>query len=541
MGLLGRIIGALAPASPPAAPARSAEYMRGARGSVYRGWHPGLRDAREDVRRAYWVSTARTIEMMHNSGWLAGLVLQAKASILGDGLQIVPRPDLDALGWTQDYADAWSRGVKTRFSAWAGNRLECDAAGKLTLHEQVRAGISSFFATGEVVQCMRWIGRPQSRTRTKVMMVPSHRLVQDSNGIDLYQGVRVDRNGMPLGYRMRLPTPLLDTGEILEFPARDGANRPVVTHLFDGETGQMRGISPFAPVLGRLREFEHLTGATLAAELTRALIAATVTSDKPTQEVLQIFDDDNSQGVGGSFDGYMGARSDYYDGTGLDLGADVQIAHLFPGEKLDLKTGGGTASVYDPLAETLLREVAIASGHTVEEMTGDYSGSSYSSIRIATTTRWPITVHRRSAIAAPLYQTPYACWLEEDIDAGRTPFPGGLQAFLANRDAACRASWRGPPKPQADDLKFAKATETLRNMGVLTDERICGELGEDWEDVYRQRAEEKALRQKLGLPEPIASGSTILDEDDLDDQLAGKNGGQGDGGNGGGKPAGGRK
>lgn len=534
VGTDGSLRGITPAAQPPIRPTNSSEYMSGSRANVYRSWYPMLRDAREDVRKAFHLSAARAIELMHNSGWLAGLVLQAKASILGDGLQLVPLPDYDALGWTQDQADKWARPVKNGFTAWANNPLECDAAGKLTLHQQARAGISSFFGPGEIVQRIRWIPRPESRTRTKVQMIPAHRLTQESNGVDLYQGIRIDPNGMPIGYRMQLPTPLLETGMIIESRARDRNNRPVVVHVFDGEIGQMRGISPFAPVLGRLREFDHLTGATLGAELTRALIAATITSEKFTPEVMQMFDGPEEQGIGGSVDGFMEARSEYYDATSFDLGGDVKIVHLFPGEKLDLKTGAETSSVYDDLSQMLLREVAICSGHTVEEMTGDYSGSSYSSIRIATTTRWPITMHRRRHIAAPLYQAAYTCWLEEEIDAGTIPFPGGIEAFLANRDAACRASWRGPPKPQADDLKFAKSSETFKRIGVMTDERICGELGEDWEDVYAQLAEEKKRRGILKLPEPLTSGSTIVDEDKLDEQLG--NGAGSDDGDNKGKP-----
>jgi capsid protein len=87
--------------------------------------------------------------------------------------------------------------------------------------------------------------------------------------------------------------------------------------------------------------------------------------------------------------------------------------------------------------------------------------------------------------------------------AGRTdrnrenPLPGGFYGFLANRQAASRAEWRGPPKPQADDLKTQKAHEGYKRMGVMSDEMICNDLGVDVEDVYRQRAHEKKLREKL--------------------------------------------
>lgn len=134
-------------------------------------------------------------------------------------------------------------------------------------------------------------------------------------------------------------------------------------------------------------------------------------------------------------------------------------------------------------------------------MTGDYRGATYSSVRMATSENWPIVLGRRVTIAARFTQMVFEAWLEEEIESERLAFPGGFYAFLEKRAAVCRADWRGPPKPQADDLKLAVANKTLRGMGVLTDEMICADYGADVEDVYRQRAREMTLRKQLGLPE----------------------------------------
>ena len=533
MGLRNWLAGAVAstmPALPADRPRASSEYMRGERSSIFSSWWPTMRDAREDVRSAYWLATARTIEMIHNSGWLAGLVLQGKASILGEGLQLAPKPDYATLGWTQEEAKAWAAIVKPAFEAWAGNPLECDAAGKWNLHQQARSGIGSYYGAGEMVALTRWIDRPESRTRTKMQLVPAHRLTQESDGISIFQGVRIDANGMPLSYRFRLPTPILESGSVMELRARDGLNRPYVTHVFDGDIGQMRGLSPFTPVLQRIRQFDLITNGSLSAELQRALISATITSEKPTVEVMKAFEDPEEQGADGpSLDGFFQARGDWYDNTSFDLNGPVKIVHLFPGEKLDLKTGAEMTSVFEPQANMLLREIAVCAGHVVEEMTGNYNGVTYTGARISTTVRWPTILYRRKQIATPFYQVSYGCWLEEAIETGMVPFKGGIEAFIANREAACRAVWRGPAKPQADDLKYAKSVETLKRLGVITDERICAEQGEDWEDVYHQLAEEKKRRLLLDLPEPLTSGSTVIDEDELEDEETGGNSGTGGG------------
>jgi len=129
----------------------------------------------------------------------------------------------------------------------------------------------------------------------------------------------------------------------------------------------------------------------------------------------------------------------------------------------------------------------------------------------------PRTSERQEDELARLERQRPANWLEEDIERGLTPFPGGVAGFIAHRAAACRADWRGPAKPQADDLKFAAANKINKELGVVSDEHICAEMGFDWEDVYEQRAREKAARERLGLPENVVSGSTVVNVDTSDD------------------------
>ena len=511
------------PAAPPSRGTPGAQYMRGERSPTFFGWHPVLRDAREDVRAAYWRASARTIDMIQNSGWIAGVIRRAVASVMGTELRLALTPDFEALGWSQKKSAAWSRKVERRWEAWAGDKLECDAAGVWNIHQQAAAALRSYFAAGEWVAEMPFIVRPQSATRTKVQLVPAHRLTQESNGVDLFQGVRVDKHGLPLSYRFRLTQPIVDPGEVLEIQARDSANRPRVVHTFEGDISQMRGISPFTPVLERTKQYDQLSGATLTSAITQSLFAASITSPSATADVLAALQSPEEQQDDGdpTIDTYFRASEQWYKGASIDLGGASRMAHLFPGEKLEFLRSETPNSNYEPFARFLLREIAACAGFTFEDVTGDYNGATYSSIRMSTTTNWPIQLWRRKHIVAPFYQAAFECWLEEDIERGLTPFPGGMAKFLAFRKEVCKAHWRGPPKPQADDLKWTNATEKQKNMGVLTDEAICAEMGHDWEDVYEQRAREKQRRKTLGLPETLVAGSTVVDDDELDEEVGG--------------------
>lgn len=533
-GLLDKVRGWMSPAPTGRTdpPTPTSQYMKGERSPVFFDWFPVLRDQREDVRAAYWRAAARTIDSIQNSGWLAGAVNKSIAATIGTGLRLAAKPDPRCFGGDQATADAWAHQNERDFEIWAKSPLECDAAGKSKLAQLCDAALRSHYAYGEYIGLVPWIRRPVSASRTKLQLIPAHRLTQDGNGVDLFQGVRVDRDGMPIGYRMRLTQPILDPGEVVEVSRFDRFGRPRVFHVFTGEAGTYRGISPFAPVLKVVRQFDQLSDATLTAALIQSIFAATVQSQAPTQEILQALQSDNEQaavqGLGaGSISDYLGAKTAFYGDSRIDaMGGLGRITHLFPGEQLEFQSSKTPNDTYEPFAKFLLHEIATCAGCSYSTVTGDYSNATYSSVRMETSVLWPITMWNREHVAAPIYQVGYECWLEERIEAGLTEFPGGLEAFVGQRAMACRAEWRGPAKPQADDLKHAKAIQVYRDEGVMSDEQICGEMGHDWKDVYAQRAREMVERQRLGLPEPrwAPPGDKPTDKDETDEGNGDKSG-----------------
>jgi len=306
--------------------------------------------------------------------------------------------------------------------------------------------------------------------------------------------------------------------------ARDSEGRTVVIHVFDGMTGQVRGITPMAPVMKILRRFDQLADATLTAAVIQSIFAATITGEAPTNEIIQGLTSPQEKARAASlgaspFDAWFDAQAGWYDKTNIDLGLPGRIAHLFPGQKLEFQTSETPNTTYKDFAYHLLREMARCCGLTFEDATGDYTGATYSSVRMATSAIFAITKYRRENIVAPYCQAAFEAVIEEDIEAGRIQVPGGYYNFLQNRTAFCRAEWAGTAKPQADDFKLAKAHEVWRNMGVISDEMICADLGTTPEDVYSARQREAQMRKKRGLPEPVAQSANTPQQQAEDNQL----------------------
>jgi len=496
-----------------------AAFMKGEQSPVFAGWRPQLRDASDEVQFSWVAAASRAIDAIHNSGWLAGAVDQSVALVNGTALDLVAKPDAASLGWTDEEVSAWRKIVETRWEAWSTSPIECDLAGRQTIGQMSACALRTWYATGEAIAVLPWRARVGAVSKTKVQLIPSHRLVQTTMPFErLVQGVRMDGDGMPIAYRFSVQDRFSGEREI-ERPARDRFGRPIVIHVFDGAPGQVRGITPLVPVLKVVRQYDQLQDATLTAALIQAIFAATLESDAPTQDLLAALQDEGEQGAtkqgvqGPSIDGWLSARGGWYDETKIDLGIHGKIAHLFPGEKLKFNRSEHPNSTYEAFSKFLLREIARCLGMTVETLTGDYSDATYSSVRMSTSETWPVILYRRATIVGRFLQQIYGAWLEEEIDAGRIPFKGGVEAFIAQRGIATRAAWRGPPRPTADELKAAKANEINLRMRVTTRSAIAAENGEDVEDIDEQEAREAANRVRLGLP-PIVldkAGSAASD------------------------------
>jgi lambda family phage portal protein len=516
-----------APAAQPPARSPSAQYFRRGQSQFLAGWRPNLRDAREDVSQSYTDAAARAIDTLHNSGWIAGAVTQAVASTVGVALRLSALPDRMTLGWTDKEANDWARLVERRWVMWSENPIECDAGGRYTMGQLTASMLRSYFSHGEGLALLPFMRRSISLTGTKVQLLPAHKLAQDTLDHErLFNGVRVDSYGLPLAYRLKRDE-RLTAWPYVDVAARDGAGRPQVVHVFEGEPGQTRGITPLAPALRVIAQFDQLQDATLTAALIQAIFAATIESDTPSAEVL---DGLKEQAEGRSrvpaaeaslaesgLEALLEEKVRWYEDTKIDLGTFGKIAHLFVGEKLKFNRSEHPNGTYEAFANFLQREIGRSLGLTFEQYTGDYRGATYSSVRMAGAENWPIVMSRRTNICGRFCQAAYEAWLEEEIEAGRVPYPGGFMAFLAQRPAVVLAEWRGPAKPQADDLKAAKAHEVYKRLGVVTDQMICADLGVDFEDVYEQRAREAEMRAQLKLPEgdamtPDPVGDALMTE-----------------------------
>lgn len=492
-------------------------YLNRDRTGVLSMRHAVRRDGRHDVREAALRASALAFDFMQNSGWIAGACDQMIVDTIGTELKLNARPDLAKLGYSEKERSEWCKLAEAEWRRWSWNPRECDLAGKSTIAEMCDGLMRYYIGGGEGFGVISYFDERlrkayRVQTGTKVNIVAPHRVPHITREFEgLEGGIFHDAIGRPTHCRFKRRDGGMDVDHDLAFLLPNGLAQ--VVHVLDrgDNPDSPRGISIMAPILKVIAQSDQLADATLATALLQTIFAAVVRSPEPSEEAFQAIQtlaDTNGKIEGvdqlaQDFVDVWGARFDALKSGGINLADTARIGHLGPGEELEFKTASTPGGTYLPFNKNLQREMARRLGVTIESFSMDFSEASYSSVRMATATIYPLATRRRERIPAPFCQAVYEAFLDEKIATGAIPFKGGYRAFVANRDKVCWAEWQGPAKPSADDYKSANAAKVRLETGVSSLADECAEYGRDWEETAAQRGREKDVIEALGLPNPF--------------------------------------
>lgn len=506
-------------AAPPRQARPTARHLRDSRAGLLNMRRAVTRDARLDIMEAAERASALALDFVHNSGWLAGAVSQIVCDTIGVELKLNCRAQLASFGYSDEEAAAWCRAVEAAWLKWAWNPKECDLAGEMTIAEMCDAELRSYLAYGEGFGVKDYLTVRRRRqygvqTGLKVSLVAPHRCPRVTREFEgLEGGIFRDSIRRPTMYRFRAREGGLEVDR--DVPARD------VIHVMDrGEhMNAGRGISPMAPILKVAAQGDQLADATLAVALMQQAFAAVIRSPEASTDAFQALESldgiDPPEGyepldwtkmvgeVRADLVEVWAQRLDALKNGTLSLTDPARVAHLGPGEELEMVTASAPANNYVAFASDLRREIARCLGVTFESYTGDHSAATYSSVRMAVSSIWPITMRRRQRIVVPFVQSVYESWLDESIAEGRIPFKGGYAAFSRDREAVFQAEFQGPEKPSADPAKDALASRIRMELLLSShsDEAIA--LGKNPQELLTQIGREIAMMEAAGIPVPF--------------------------------------
>lgn len=490
-------------------------------------WAPRLQSADADIIPDKPIADARARDLMRNDAYVAGGAQLHRDNIVGSQFLLNSKPATKVLFGKED--EAWETAFQEEIEELFDLAAESpdnlfDASGVNTFTGLIRLATGIHVASGEVLATVEWVkdGRPFN---TAIQMVDLDRLqtpplmVRDSQ---VRAGIRRDRRGRPLSYFIRkthpndyLPffsfTEALD--QYVEVPAALKWGRRQVIHLFEQQRpDQTRGIAAMTAALKEMHITHRFRDVTLQNAVTQALYAASITSDMPTEAIMQR--------LGGTTDaeaistaitdytvGYM-STVEQFAGASRNLKADgVRIPHLLPGTKLDLISPGKGGPLGMEFEQSLLRYIAATLGVSYEQLSRDYTNTNYSSARAAMSETWKFMMAQKKIIADRFATMIFRLWLEEVVNADMLKtFPKAKAGMLYTNgrlnmmfEALARCDWIGASRGQIDELKETQASVLKINNGLSTLEDEIGKQGGDYRKVLRQLKREQTMKDAYGL------------------------------------------
>ncbi|SFO17855.1 phage portal protein, lambda family [Bradyrhizobium sp. Ghvi] len=515
--------------------ARYSNGLRPMTSGYLNGWQPFYGTPGSEISRERGIVSQLNLDLLFSNPVVSTLVENYVTYAVGNGLTLSSRPCAEMLGISPEEARSLAHQIETAWTQWCNSATEADASGRHSLHQLAAAGFRSYLLTGETLFTLDWVAARGARTQTKVCLLDSRQLdqsitrVAEGNGnASIMQGVQFDQNGRLQGYHIRkfILGSFASAPQAQYVAATTSWGRPRVGHLFDLLVpGQVRGMSPLAAALTPAHSKATLREFSLASALVQSMLAVSIESDLPREQALGSLNaEDPLAGIvapkGVSPEDWAKAKIDFYNNVKVDLNPGV-INHLLRGDKMHVHRPQAPSSTYADFDASLAREAAKASGGSAEDVSGDYSKTSFSASRLALELPWRINLRRRQNILERIYQSTFTAWLEEACETGRIKLPKGAPAFWQCPEAYTAAAWRGSAKPVADQMKAAEADALEISSGLSTLEEKLGERGLDLETVIAQRKAERDMLVEAGLNGPAAVGTTrsgAARPGDLEDQ-----------------------
>jgi lambda family phage portal protein len=468
---------------------------------------------------------ARARDLVRNDGWAKGAIGRILDATVGSDYRLVAKPDYRNLGLYDKAFDAvWAAefrsAVEARWRSYSQDvAFYSDVSRQLTMSQQFRLALGHKLIDGESLMLSYWlpdrVGDGGARYATAFLGVDPDRLSNPNQGPDtkyMRGGVEIDDHNVPIAYHIRKAEQndwyaSVESVEWERVVREDSDGYRRVFHDFDRDRfAQNRGMSVFAPVLGRLKMLAKYYGVELSAATVASAFGLYTTTPFDVDMIRNALDSDGDDAT--MQDGlgwYQDMLSDFHQDRNLQVNG-VKIAALAPGEDLKTVAPVRPNSGFSPFTHEMLRGVGQCLGISAEEAHNDYGESSWSSAR-AGIVKSEMTYLRRLRdfdinTANPIYST----WLGENFELGELPLPRNAPSWGEARTAYSRCRWLGTPRGWVDPVAERQGEVLGLDAGFSTLEAVCAKQGSDWEENLDQRALELNRMKELGIPRPEWAG-----------------------------------
>lgn len=482
------------------------------------GWNPWIRSPDAEINLHRDRMAGRVRDLRRNDPWVSGAISRILDSTIGVSYRFVSKPDYRALALHAKGFDAsWAAEYRQALEAkWRNYSDDIGRFADLGLHKTMsqiwRVALGHKLVDGESLLVAHWrpdrIHASGATYATCFQGVDPDLLSNPHQGPDtrfMRGGVEIDEDDVHVAYHLRRAhqNDWYNSVQSMEWDRiervdPDGWRR--VYHDYDPERfGQSRGVSVFAPVIGKLKMLARLYGVKLQAENVAAAFGLYVTSPYDFEMVREALDNPDDEDK--AFGWYQDMRSDFHSERNLQVN-DVRLATLAPGEDIKSVAPGGGQQDIRPFAHEMLRAVSVCLGTSAEEVHNDYSDASWSSARAGIVQSEKTYTRRCEEFELNTAGPVLATWLEEPFERGELPLPRNAPSYLEMRTAYSRGRFLGAARGWVDPVAERQGVVLGLDAALSTMEEECARQGSDWEENLEQRAIEFNRMKELGLPRP---------------------------------------
>lgn len=473
-------------------------------------WNAPQQSADAALLPTFYRGNARADDLVRNNPHAANGVQLHQDHIVGNLFRLSYRPNYQFLGISRDDARAMAKDVQAAWTEYAEDpHCLLDAERKRTFTMMIREGVATHAFNGEVAVQPVWDTDAGSIFRTRFKMISPKRIRNPGGASDTRErraGIELNKNGAPKAYWVSDDNyPSLSAGKSRRIPAYLSNGRTAFIHVFEpAEDGQTRGDNVFYSVMERMKMLDTLQQTQLQSAIVKAMYAATIESALDSEKAFEFIAGAGPSGAGAKnpLIDYMEAIESFHQKLNIKLGG-VKVPHLMVGDSLNLQTSQSADNGFTPLESSLLRSMAAGLGVSYEELSRDYSQTSYSSARASANISWRYYMGRRRFIAARQASLMFGCWFEEAIARRIIKLPSSAKyGFYEARNSWTYALWIGAGRMAIDGLKEVQESAMRITTGLSTYEDELALQGRDYEEVFEQQQFEIGRRRELGLADP---------------------------------------
>lgn len=485
-------------------------------------WVPSLKSADVTILPRRHRDVGRARDLRFGNGFAAAGSRRNNVNVIGSGLRLEYSPAFEALGIDPDSEQArdFVKSVEQEWELYASDiKTGPDYTERTHLGGLARQAFGHYYDDGDAVTNVLWSREPGRRFQTMFQNVDPDRLSNPHGGLlsqrhgrnEIKGGVEQTPGGKPVAYWIRekhqsesgfglvgaginwrrIPRYVRGTNKRLNF-----------IHYYNYDrAGQSRGKAKLTPVLEKFKKLDLFQDSSLQSAILNAMFTAVIES--PFDDALLGDQLGLTPGDGEKISEWQEVRNEFWKTRKIRFGEQV-LPMVAPGEKVNMLDAKRPSPEFEAFFHSFMEEMAAAEGMSLEQYTGNWTKTNYSSARAALNEAWKILKVERDEFAIHWYTPIFELWFTEAIDKAIIMLPAGAPGFYEMRQAWITCDWIGPGRGYVDPVKEVDGGFKRIAIGNSSVKKEAGEQGVDYRKNLRQLAREVQEFDDLGLRHPMA-------------------------------------